>query len=51
VDVVAYFAGGLAIAALIALAALADRRVRLAVAAFGLLAAIGLVVLLTLYGE
>jgi hypothetical protein len=54
VDVVGYLAGGLAIACLIALAALGDRRVRLAVAAFALAVAIcyGLFIgWLALYGE
>ncbi len=40
-NLIGYLAGGLAVACLIALAVLGDRRVRLAVAAFVLIAAIG----------
>jgi hypothetical protein len=54
VDLIGYLAGGLAIACLIALAVLGDRRVRTAVAACALLAAVGYGLFLgwlTLYGE
>jgi hypothetical protein len=54
VDLIGYLAGGLCVVCLVALAALGGRAIRLAVAAFVLVALVGyglFVAWLTLYGE